>query len=71
MREINIVPSVYRDQLKHDVESYDCWCRPRFYLPCDECDGTGCWKCSAGLIELTRAEADAAEQSLIVVHSNQ
>lgn len=67
----------------HDVESFDCWCRPRYYLPCDECETSpsdglgvmmvvpphlGCWKCTSGLIELTREQADICEHSLVVVH---
>jgi hypothetical protein len=29
----------------------------------------GCWKCQNGLIPLTRAEAEATDQPLIIVHN--
>lgn len=22
---------------EHNTDSYDCWCSPRFFQPCDEC----------------------------------
>lgn len=46
--------------LKHDTLTFGCWCKPRVFLPCDECDldidrtihltdvsseGRPCWKC--------------------------
>jgi hypothetical protein len=31
--------------------------------------GAGCWKCEHGLIPITRAEADATDRTLIVVHN--
>ena len=54
----------------HDTDSLGCWCAPRFYLPCDECErGQGCWKCERGLIELTREQADASDVPLVIVHN--
>lgn len=50
------------------VGALDCWCEPRYCLPCDECD-TGCWKCESGLIRLTRDEAEAEDRPIIIVHS--
>lgn len=51
----------------HVTTGYDCWCRPEFLLPCDECE-TGCWRCVDGTVPLTRAEADASAHPVIVVH---
>lgn len=51
----------------HDTESIDCWCSPRYLKPCDECE-TGCWKCERGVIPLTREEAEACDDPIIVVH---
>lgn len=70
---------------EHVTQGLGCWCVPRYYLPCDECDvelapvedateriyerGEGCWKCTDGLIELTQAEAHASEHPLVIVHN--
>jgi len=70
---------------EHDLLGLDCWCSPRYLLPCDECDveiapaddateqiferGSGCWKCDDGCIPLSRAEAEATERSIIIVHN--
>jgi hypothetical protein len=29
----------------------------------------GCWKCKAGLVELTRSEAELACEPLVIVHN--
>lgn len=55
-------------QRAHDTESLNCWCGPTFLLPCDECDGGGCWKCLRGTIQLTREEAEGATVPLVIVH---
>lgn len=64
---------VSRDAIEHNVESLDCACAPRFFLPCDECEPEtpGCWKCIDGLIELDRSAADSAHadgEPLVIVH---
>ena len=51
------------------VGALDCWCDPKFYKPCDECD-TGCWKCKDGRILLTREQASAEDGGLVIVHSD-
>lgn len=56
------------DQPEHDTNGLDCWCAPTYNLACDECED-GCWKCTDGLIPLTRAEAEATDQPLIIVHN--
>jgi hypothetical protein len=50
-------------------ETHNCWCQPRFYLPCDECEN-GCYRCDKGLIELTGDQIDAADAALVVVHND-
>lgn len=52
----------------HVTDGYDCWCQPRFLLPCDECAGVGCWKCTNGYIELSREDAGATPMPIIVAH---
>lgn len=52
----------------HILHGLDCWCSPRYMLLCDECED-GCWKCDEGLIPLTRAQAEASEAALVVVHN--
>lgn len=56
---------------EHPGEGLDCWCSPRYGLPCDECptDKPGCWKCDGGLITLTRSEAEATDARLVIVHN--
>lgn len=53
----------------HDTSEsgINCWCGPTFFRPCDECDA-GCWKCDGGRIALTKAEAQAAEVPIVIVH---
>jgi hypothetical protein len=61
----------------HDTDSTDCWCKPRFFKPCRECEnGDGCWKCGGtdkaefrGLIEITHDEADADDDGIVTVHN--
>lgn len=53
---------------EHTTDGFDCWCSPAYLLPCNECD-TGCWKCTNGLIPLSRAEADASERPIVIVHN--
>jgi hypothetical protein len=77
----------------HVINGYDCWCAPRFYLPCDECGDLdswervtedakrvharpkdlgvtkSCWKCVNQLIELTRDEAEACAEPVLIVHN--
>ena len=53
---------------EHITVGFDCWCSPRYLLPCDECD-TGCWKCTEGFIALSRAEAERASDPLVIVHN--
>jgi uncharacterized cupin superfamily protein len=53
---------------EHDTNSLDCWCSPTFMLPCDECEA-GCWKCTDGTTPLTRAEAEACDSPIIIVHN--
>lgn len=28
----------------HVIDGYDCWCVPRFYVPCDECGNIESWE---------------------------
>lgn len=60
---------VYPTSAEHDTEGLDCWCQPTYHLPCDECDG-GCWKCSDGLIEITRADAEQLDEAIVIVHND-
>ena len=57
---------------EHDVDSLDCPCGPDYFAPCDEHDDPDatCWRCAAhnGLLPLTRAEADAATDPIVIVH---
>ena len=55
---------------EHVTHGLDCWCNPLWKLPCDECEN-GCWKCDRGLIPLTREEAEAAEDPLVIVHNDE
>lgn len=73
------------DDDEHICHGLVCWCVPRYFVPCDECEveiaplgavteriyqrGNGCWRCVDGLIELTAAEAEACEHPLIIVHN--
>lgn len=52
----------------HNTIGLDCWCEPRFLLPCDECD-TGCSKCKNGSIELSRSVARRSNSPLVIVHN--
>lgn len=56
----------------HDTDSLDCPCGPDYFVPCDEheVDGETCWRCAAhnGLLPLTRAEADACDDPIVIVH---
>lgn len=74
------------DELAHDAESssaLDCWCRPRFYRVCSECESEpmagvdimgrvpphpGCWACTNGLVEVSRIQAEHIGMALVVVH---
>jgi hypothetical protein len=53
---------------EHVTDGYDCWCGPRFFVPCDECE-TGCWKCDGGKVWLTLAEAEAEDRVIVIVHN--
>ena len=56
---------------EHDTDSLDCPCGPEFLFPCDEHPFEDrCWKCETrnGLIPMSRAEADACDYPIIVVH---
>jgi len=57
------------ERAEHDTESFDCWCGPRLCLPCTDCDGSGCWKCATGLIDLTREQADETDDTVLVIHN--
>jgi hypothetical protein len=73
-------------QQEHDTDGLDCWCGPRYSLPCDECEvevapaddaseriyerGAGCWKCEGGTIRLTREQAEHADAPLVIVHND-
>lgn len=47
----------------------DCWCDPRFCYVCEECGGDGeCWKCEDGTLPLSRDEAMAFPDPIIIVH---
>lgn len=66
--------------MTHDVDSFDCPCKPALCEICSECEGenTGilsaktCWKChGTGLVELPRMDADAAHNAgepILVLH---
>lgn len=56
------------DAREHDTDGVDCWCSPTYFRPCDECDA-GCWKCTEGRIALTRDEAAADEDPIVIVHN--
>jgi len=71
------------DEPAHDTGSLDCWCLPRFFRVCDECESEpmagvdvmgcvpphqGCWNCEHGLIELSRIQAEHVGMALVVVH---
>lgn len=57
----------YRDR-EHDTDAVNCWCKPRFYRVCMDCED-GCWKCSDGKNEITAEEAAFANEALLVVHN--
>jgi hypothetical protein len=59
---------VYPTTDEHITVGPDCWCSPRYLLPCDECE-SGCWKCTDGVIVLTRAEAEACDRPIVIVHN--
>ena len=46
----------------------DCWCNPRAYLLCPECDGIGCDLCEDGLVEV---DADNPDEALVIVHQEE
>lgn len=54
---------------KHLEHTAECWCKPLFFKPCDECNGSdaGCWKCDHGGIPVDEYERDN-ESVLIVRH---
>lgn len=54
--------------IEHETGDVECWCGPTFRLPCNECEGEGCWKCTDGTIAITRDEALAHPAPVIVVH---
>jgi hypothetical protein len=60
---IHVVP-VWQE---HVCTGFDCWCLPRYMIPCDECE-EGCWKCEGGEIWVTREEAEASDLRVIIVH---
>ena len=56
---------------EHITDGNDCWCDPEYLLPCDDHgDSKRCWKCEGrnGCAVLTRAEADATDRSIVIVH---
>jgi hypothetical protein len=55
-------------QMEHETSGLGCWCAPTYLLPCDECED-GCWKCVGGTIPLSRAEAEATDRPLVIVHN--
>lgn len=59
---------VYPVASEHTTEGLDCWCAPRYLLPCDDCDD-GCWKCEGGSIALTREQAEASWDAIVIVHN--
>lgn len=62
-------PTETHDDTHNTVKgALDCWCDPKYYKPCDECD-TGCWKCEDGRIRLTREQAEAEGGGLVIVHN--
>lgn len=48
---------------EHIIKGRYCWCNPILRQPCDECDGSGCWKCDMG----TRPVYDES-MPVIVIH---
>lgn len=57
---------------EHVEERMGCWCQPRYFIPCEDCESVGntsCWKCEDGRIEITAADADTREGWVIVVHN--
>lgn len=63
---------VYPNDTTHSCDSLDCYCNPQYAVPCDECDGEGCWKCDDGLISLTREDAEELQdyESVVVIHNS-
>lgn len=53
---------------EHLTNSLNCWCRPQFFVPCDDCDGAGCWKCGRGLVEINYATAADPRVTCVIVH---
>lgn len=56
---------------EHDTDGLDCFCQPEYFRVCDEDhpDTEPCWKCGPrGMIPLTRAEAEAIDEPIVIVH---
>lgn len=58
---------------QHNTDGYDCpACQPEYFRLCDEEHPTAdsCWKCSPrGMIAITREEAEATDEPVIIVHA--
>jgi hypothetical protein len=55
---------------EHALDGLECWCGPRYYRLCGNCDGgASCWQCVEGLIAITRAVAEFTDP-LIIIHPN-
>ena len=64
--------SVYPQAGHHDPDSLDCWCKPEYFVPCDECEEEklDCWRCGGRhMVQVDRAFADAADEPIIIVHA--
>jgi hypothetical protein len=63
-------PKFYRPCDDCEVEEYRAARRADFDSEDDLPSALGCWKCERGLIELTRAEAEASDVALVIVHND-
>jgi hypothetical protein len=62
-----------RPALEHDVNGPLCWCEPKTYRVCVECDHVApCWNCGqGGLIEVPPAVADADDvHAYLIIHND-
>jgi hypothetical protein len=59
----------------HEIHGLTCWCEPLLFRLCTQCDGQGnaddgsyCWVCDEGLIEVGRDEILPGDRILVVHH---
>lgn len=60
------------DNVQQHTLSDDCWCKPRFKVPCTECEASaeGCWRCEKGWRTISRAESELHIGIVLVAHND-